>query len=293
MAGTATSVENQIKKLHQRGMILDLDTDKIKEILLDIGYYRLGFYWHQFEIDGEHNFVEGTKFSTVIDLYYLDVDLRYLLIKYINRLELNFRTNLIYWASMHYNENSIWYTDPSIMSADYLRDIKSHYNKNFKKKNIQISKHHLKYPDDKYAPCWKTFEYYTFGSIVKVYEHLIDYDIKRIISLKYAIKKPDRLQNFLDTLVFVRNSCAHSGVIFDLHIDKGVSGIPGVNFNNNYSHSLDAAFTALLYLINNISSNRKNELEEKLIQLFDVFKDNEVIKKIIENKLGYSYDNLL
>tara|TARA_B100000780_G_C21107715_1_gene447430 strand:- start:51 stop:926 length:876 start_codon:yes stop_codon:yes gene_type:complete len=291
MAGVATSIGNQIKKLRERGMVLDIEEDKIKEILLDIGYYRLGFYWHPFEIDADHNFAEGTKFSTVIDLYYLDVDLRYLLIKYINRLELNFRTNLIYWASMRYDPNAIWYTDPTIMEQEYLKDIKSHYNKNFKKKNIQISKHHAKYPDDRYAPCWKTFEYYTFGSIVKVYEHIIDQDVRKEICLQYAIKKPERLQNFLDTLVFVRNSCAHSGVIFDLHIDEGVSGVPDVKFNNDYSHSLDSAIKALLYLMDNISSNRKNELEKKLVKLLDKFAGNDVIKDIIEEKLGYSYDN--
>ena len=281
MAGKATSVEDQIKKLRKRGMDLDMEDDKIKEILLDIGYYRLGFYWHPFEIDAKHNLAKGTKFSTVIDLYYLDVDLRYLLIKYINRLELNFRTNLIYWASMHYEENAIWYTDPAIMSDKYLKDIKAHYNNNFKKKNIQISKHHTKYPNDKYAPCWKTFEYYTFGSIVKVFEHIVDQDLRKKISTHYNIKKPNKFQNFLDTLVFVRNSCAHSGVIFDLHIDEGVSGVPGVAFNNDYSHSLDSAIKALLYLMNNISSNRKNELEEKLVELLSEFEDNLVIKDII------------
>ena len=128
MANIATSIENQIKKLHERGMVLDLDNDKISEVLLDIGYYRLGFYWHPFELDDKHNFKEGTKFSDVLALYYLDVDLRYLLIKYINRLELNFRTNLIYWTSMKYDKNPIWYTDKALMSEEYLKDLKSHYN---------------------------------------------------------------------------------------------------------------------------------------------------------------------
>ena len=289
MAGIVTSVEDQIQKLIDRGMVLDISKDKIEEILLDIGYYRLGFYWYPFEIDDEHNFREGTKFSTVIDLYYLDVDLRYLLIKYINRLELNFRTNLIYWVSLNYDKNPIWYTDSGIMSEEYLRDIKSHYNKNFKTKNLQICKHHAKYPNDKYAPCWKTFEYYTFGSVVKVYEHIMDNEVRKKVSLQYSIKKPDKLQNFLNTLVFVRNSCAHSGVIYDLHINEGVSGVPNTPFNNDYSHSLDSAIKALLYLLNNISGNRKNELEIKLEELFYKFKDNLVIKRIIEKKLGYSY----
>lgn len=39
----------------------------------------------------------------------------------------------------------------------------------------------------------------------------------------------------------------------------------------------------------NISSNRTNELEKKLGALFDKFAENDMIKEIIENKLGYSY----
>ena len=290
MARTATSVEEQIQKLSKRGMILDLEEKKVKEILLDIGYYRLGFYWHPFEKDKKHNFKENTKFSDVISLYYLDVDLRYLLIKYINRLEINFRTNLIYWASMHYNQNPIWYTDRQVMSQEYLKDIKSHYNKNFKTKNIQIKRHHAKYPDDKYAPCWKTFEYYTFGSIVKVYEHILDQDLRKEISLKYKIKKPYKLQSYLDTLVFVRNSCAHSGVIYDLHIDEGISDLPGIKFNNDYSHNLDAAIKVLFFLFENVSSNRKEELKISLRDLFNEYAENKVVKEVIQKKLGYNYD---
>jgi hypothetical protein len=41
--------------------------------------------------------------------------------------------------------------------------------------------------------------------------------------------------------------------------------------------------------MNNISSNRKNELEDKLVELFNKFADNDTIKDIIESKLGYSY----
>lgn len=290
MAHKATSIEEQLEKIKKRGMILDLEEKKIKEVLLDIGYYRLGFYWHPFEKDEHHNFEDNTKFSDVIALYYLDVDLRYLLIKYINRLEINFRTNLIYWTSMHYDQNPIWYTDSKIMSQEYLKDIKSHYNKNFKKKNIQIKRHHAKYPEDTYAPCWKTFEYYTFGSIVKVYEHILDQDLRKEISLKYDIKKPNKLQSYLDTLVYVRNSCAHSGVIYDLHIDEGISDLPGLKYNNDYSHNLDAAIKVLFYLFDNVSTNRKDELKSSLKNLFNEYAENQVVKEIIQNKLGYNYD---
>ena len=64
----ATTVEEQIKKLLSRGMIIE-DEDKAKENLLDIGYYRLGFYWFPFEktyprkVKRNHEYKEGTKFD--------------------------------------------------------------------------------------------------------------------------------------------------------------------------------------------------------------------------------------
>jgi len=43
MGKVATTVEEQIALLESRGMVFDCDIEKVKEILLDIGYYRLGF----------------------------------------------------------------------------------------------------------------------------------------------------------------------------------------------------------------------------------------------------------
>ena len=75
MADKATTVEEQISQLAIRGMKLG-DKDKAKENLLDIGYYRLGFYWFPFEKsypkkhNRDHNFKEGTEFDYAIKLYY-------------------------------------------------------------------------------------------------------------------------------------------------------------------------------------------------------------------------------
>lgn len=66
MGNIATTIDQQIERLEKRGMVFDLPLKKIKEVLLDIGYYRLGFYWNPFEIDNEHNFKKDTKFSTKI-----------------------------------------------------------------------------------------------------------------------------------------------------------------------------------------------------------------------------------
>lgn len=45
---TATTIQEQIETLRERGMSID-DEGKAIENLSDIGYYRLGFYWFPFE----------------------------------------------------------------------------------------------------------------------------------------------------------------------------------------------------------------------------------------------------
>lgn len=152
MGQKATTVEQQIALLKTRGMLFDCDLEKVKETLLDIGYYRLGFYWNPFEIDGNHNFKTGTKFSDVVKLYYLDVDLKNILNKALNRIEINLRTQLIYIVSNEYAELPTWFANKKVMNSNFVDEFPKYYNDKFKDKNKPIKKHHLNYPNDIYAP---------------------------------------------------------------------------------------------------------------------------------------------
>ncbi len=156
MGAKATTVEEQIALLESRGMEIDISVAKAKEILLDIGYYRLGFYWNCFECDYAHNFAKETKFSDVVALYYLDVDLRELLLKYIYRIEVHFRTQIVYQVSNKYRSSPTWFIDNKVVSNEYIADFDKFYSREFKRNNKPIDKHHKKYINDKYAPAWKT-----------------------------------------------------------------------------------------------------------------------------------------
>ena len=46
----AYTIDQQIARLKANGMAFD-DEEKAKEILLDVGYYRLGFYSFPYEIN--------------------------------------------------------------------------------------------------------------------------------------------------------------------------------------------------------------------------------------------------
>ena len=97
MGAKATTIEEQIALLQGRGMLLD--ESQARQVLLDIGYYRLGFYSYPFEVHpgyGTHRYRAGTDMESVLGLYHFDFRLRTLLHEALLKIELNFRTNFIY-----------------------------------------------------------------------------------------------------------------------------------------------------------------------------------------------------
>ena len=280
MGNKATTIEEQIALLKERGMVIDLDNQKVKEILLDIGYYRLGFYWFPF-CDKEHNLNPNTKFSDIVSLYYLDVNLRNILTQYINRIEINFRTKIVYYVSNKYKSSPTWFIDPKIVSPKFIKDIDKHYSEDFKKSNKTIKLHHKKYLNDKYAPAWKTLEFFSFGTILKIYKNLIETDIKERISRFYGVKDIHKFINFMETIVLIRNICAHSAVLYDFKTPKGISSIPAISFEDRDRHSI---YPCINYILGVISETRQIEMNDKLKNLFLGHKNNEVISKLLKMK---------
>lgn len=293
MGNVATPVSEQIALLGKRGMVMDLEVNEVKKYLLDIGYYRLGFYWHPFVIDDLHNFAVGTKFSDVIKLYYLDVDLRNILTKYLNRIEVNFRTKVVYYVSNKYKINPFWFIDKKIINQSFIDEFGKYYSEEFKRSNKPIKKHHQNYLNDRYAPAWKTLEFFTFGVILKIFRNLQDPEIKERISNIYGVKNISKFISFIETVVLLRNICAHCAVLFDFQTPKGISVIPEINFNSRDRHSLDSSIKVVLFLLSKISVSRKEDMEKDIVDLFNRHRENSVIKNIIESKINYIYKDII
>lgn len=256
---------------------------------MDIGYYRLGFYWNPFEKDGDHNFHPGSKFSDVVALYYLDVDLRNILLKCLNRIEINFRTRIIYQVSNHYNSSPTWFADHSVVSNWFISSLDNYYDDKFKKNNGAIKDHHRKYINDKYAPAWKTLEFFSFGTILTIFRALKNKNIKESIAKHYDIRSQGKFVNHLETILLIRNICAHGGILFDLKLPKGISFIPALNFNGNDRHSLDAAMKLISFYLGKISNTRKVELDDKINNLLNNRNLSKKTKEVIETKMGYKF----
>ena len=93
----------------------------------------------------------------------------------------------------------------------------------------------------------------------------------------------------MEVVVFVRNYCAHSGVVFDLRNTYGIPKLPFYSFNNNDRHCLDSCIKVIAFILGQVSSNRAGELRTSLNELFKEYSEkDEAIKEIILNKINYS-----
>jgi len=289
MGEVATTVDQQIKKLSDRGIVFkdNDEIEKAKEILLDIGYYRLGFYWYYFQDNKTHRFNENMSLEDIVKLYYFDFDVKMILLRYIYRIEVHFRTQLVYIASNHYADNNTWYIDPKIVDSRIFKEFNNIYF-NLKTKSSTLVKHHTKYSCD-YAPAWKVFEFLTFGQIFKFFTNLKNDELKKKIASVYGFRDVGLLNNYLISIINVRNICSHNGVLFDYNQAVGIRRIPNLRYRVKTSDNtnLNASIRLLLFILSKVSMNRANDLEEELKSIFAKSSENNLVDGIIKSKIKF------
>ncbi len=86
------TLAQQIQTLQNRGLII-ADTNKAEQALDAISYFRLADYWYHLEADYHtHQFLPNSHFEEVLACYYFDKDLKALLFKAIQTIEVAVRS---------------------------------------------------------------------------------------------------------------------------------------------------------------------------------------------------------
>ena len=288
----ATTVADQIRRMISRNVII-ADTKKAEEYLLDIGYYRLGFYLYPFETTypelgkrRRHKVNPNTRIEDAVALYYFDFDLRNILNRYLSRIEVAIRTTMIYELSNKYNNNPVWFVDPTVVESSFVTDFPNKVYKTIKDKDV-IKRHHRRYPTDVYAPAWKTMEFMVFGNLTTLYKSLLLNDDKRLVSLRYGVKQTNVFFDYIEVVRLVRNACAHGNVLFDFNLYTSVSNGPAGRFTGATRHNLGVALEVIKFLLKTVSSNRCNDLECDLIKAAQtLYKKCPSLEPLIETKTG-------
>lgn len=267
---TATTIDEQIALLRSRGMAI-ADEEKAREVLMDIGYYRLGFYWFPFErtypskVDRDHRFREGTRFEDAVALYYFDHDLRGILSPYLYRIEVNLRTFIIYTVSNRYRNHPTWFADTRFVSGDFVESLPARYQTI--RRNDAIRNHHRKYVNDLYAPAWKTLEYMTFGDILTLLEALKDEGLRLQVAGHYGLRNWEVFSSYMNTIRVLRNLCAHGHNVYDLHLQKPVKSGPLRGITGRKTNNIAGCLQVVRYVLGTISANREQDLRYALNRL--------------------------
>lgn len=290
MGNIAKTVDEQISLLQSRGMIID-NIEKAKEVLLDVGYYRLGFYWFPIEKSFPqkhhrvHKFKEKTDFDDAVKLYYFDFNLRNILLKPLSRIEIAFRTKVIYYVSNYYRESPTWFVDPTIVSKFQANTFERKVYKQILETTPVIALHHKHHINDKFAPAWKTLEFMTFGEVLHLFNSIKDENIKLQVANGFGVKKLVTFVNYLNLVKDLRNTCAHGNVLYDFTPEKSIRKGPAMMKGIGNNQNLNGALRVVLFFMKEISENRYNELVAEIDDLIDKYSQRKSVDMIL-NKIS-------
>ena len=210
------SFEQQLEKLKYHGMTIENDNETIN-ILSQINYYRFTGYALQFRKEADKSdFIEGTSFDKVYQIYKFDEDLRHILRKYIEKIEVYYKTLIAYEFSMvkcvtpphdqHYDENNFF-------NKRGYNDVMNSFKKeeNYYRDSLIVQHHKLKYNSK--MPLWVIVELMSFSNASKLYNSMYISE-KRKIANKIGTGE-ETLENHLHCLSVLRNKCAHAARLYN------------------------------------------------------------------------------
>lgn len=264
----AITYAEQLDKLKRRGLIID-DEPVFLDLLEKKSYYRLSGYWYPLLDDKKHHvFKSGANFNSAYSLYKFDRDLRQLVIKELEKIEIAVRAKMIYILSHRFGP--FWYTDPSL-----FRNTKAHaetLNKlsdEFRRSDAQFINAFRKKYIDRLPPSWTAFEIISFGSISRLFAELIPGKSKREVAYYFGLDDKT-FTSWLHGLVYVRNLCAHHSRLWNrvMRIQPTIPRNPKNYWLRNMSIPNNKTYYVLsmiLYLLTSI--NEKNSVVADFIAL--------------------------
>lgn len=216
----AKSIEELLNIWKSKNLIIS-DPDKALDIIKKHNYYRLSGYAKYFYISKEQrDFKDGTTFDDMYNLYLFDCELRSLIFKLTEEIELNFRSYIASYIATNFG------------SLGYLNS-DNFFNINRHEKFCEIVKEKIELYKDKpfiawhienynsNIPIWVLVEILSFSNLSKFYSNFKNEHQKNIIRKNYASKAVTKnyisVRYWIHSICDVRNICAHSEKLFNLN----------------------------------------------------------------------------
>lgn len=216
---TTKTKEELLEHWKTKNLIIS-DTDKVLDIIVKHNYYRLsGYAKSKCFYTKEHAFIKGTSFDDIYNLYLFDGELRSLVLKLTEEIELNFRSYIAYYIADNFgplgylNSTNFFNSDDH---KDFKNIVKSKVNKYKNKPFVKWNTEH--HGSD--LSIWILVEILSFTNLSLLYSNLIETDRKKIIFNNYSSKAVTAnatfVRDWIHSICDVRNICAHYEKLFNL-----------------------------------------------------------------------------
>lgn len=244
--------KEQVAKLIEHGCI-DIKSDEFAiDILKKVNYYRLTAYFLPFR-DKETQKYDSNKVSLekIYEIYCFDAELRLLIFKYIEDIELYFRTQVAYYHGKLYG--ALAYKDKTYFNKfhkhdEFLEGIDKELG--HRKKSLIYKHHQIKY--DGVFPIWVLVEFFTFGMTSKFFADSPT-DVQQSIANNVGLKS-SQIRTYLEVSVVLRNYCAHYNRLYYTSFTKIPGQLPSFMHENS---KLKNRLMAQLYAIKCLYPDKK------------------------------------
>lgn len=264
------TIDEQISLLKSRGLLFP-DMDKARNILSQISYFRLKYYWTDLIDETTNEFADGVSFDDVMRRYSFDHSLRLAMFDAIGIIEVALRAKVIYHLS-HAKGDGLWYLDSSLFeNEDYFQDFVLDLKYEFQRSTEPFAREFVKSnPSWDYErlgganpDAWMIIEVATFGTLSKMYKNLkSQLPARSAIANDFGLYSAKDFSNWIETISLVRNVIAHHGRLWNRSFGKKVVNVRGHRDNwlnceltDNQRKKPYGVLSAMAYLCNAVMPN--------------------------------------
>lgn len=155
-------------------------------------------------------FESKTTFDEILDVYLFDRELRILVFDAIEKIEIAFRTQMIYQPSI--GGGAFWFEDDSNFNdRNWMNEHLEQLDKEIDRSSEVFIDHFFKKYDEEKTPlAWMAFEVLSLGLLSKFYQNMrVSLKAKKEIANHFGISQPIVFQSWIRSITYVRNVCAH------------------------------------------------------------------------------------
>ena len=207
------STDEQITLLQSRGLQIS-NLNDARTFLYRNNYYRVSGY--SLTLRNHDVFFKNAEFQNIVDIYEFDHDLRHILLKYIEIIEVTIKSIYAYEFSKRYGPteylNNCHFTN-QIKHAEII--IKAEQQKKARLPHEPYLKHFVEELNET-IPLWAYVDLLTVSDISFLYS-ISELQLKNEVAQAVGLKKQgsELLGRFMHSITIIRNLCAHGSRLYN------------------------------------------------------------------------------